>query len=671
MIEETAHTAPAALASSRPVAGATFLLLGLMVVGTFLLWTDHDGGFAPEQWLPGGLLLVAVLAALCAAADARARLRAAWVPATLLAAYAAFSYLSIAWAESPGDAVDGANRTAVYAIVFAVATSLSTRATRGILPAAWAAGVVLVALGHFLQAANATGPRGFFIVGRFAAPITYPDAEAAILLMGTFTLCAVAARRETPALARAAAAALACAGAELAVLAQSRGSLVAVPLALIVWLVLSRNSLRTLAAAAIVAAAVGPAMPTLLDVYRAVVRGTGYREALRDARLALVLGMLGAAFVVGCISILDRRWAAGERTGRVIRRGLTVALTVATVGAVVAAFTLTHPVAQIRHAWTDFTTNRTPPPETIHLASDVGTSRYDVWRIALHQFAHHPIGGVGADNYLAGYLRDRRTVETARYPESIVLRALSETGLVGAVLFFGFLAAAFTTAIRVLRRESPLGPVFVTMSATLYWLFHGSVDWFWEFPSLTAPAIAFLGLACGAQRSRPSFATGVARAAGVAAGAAAVVAAGALLCCWIAVEQVNQAIRLQATPVPAYALLRKAERWNPLSEQPHVTEAAIAANALDRGREARALHAALRKNPGDWYAYLMLGIVAGRQHKPGLAAAYLQRAHRLSPLDPVVIYAQENLHVGNPLKETEIAAIFMIRTRTLRGVAQR
>jgi cytochrome c-type biogenesis protein CcmH/NrfG len=157
----------------------------------------------------------------------------------------------------------------------------------------------------------------------------------------------------------------------------------------------------------------------------------------------------------------------------------------------------------------------------------------------------------------------------------------------------------------------------------------------------------------------------------VAAGAAAVVAAGALLCCWIAVEQVNQAIRLQATPVPAYALLRKAERWNPLSEQPHVTEAAIAANALDRGREARALHAALRKNPGDWYAYLMLGIVAGRQHKPGLAAAYLQRAHRLSPLDPVVIYAQENLHVGNPLKETEIAAIFMIRTRTLRGVAQR
>ena len=671
MIENPARSALVAFVSSRPAAVAIFLALGLTVAGTFLVWTNHDGGFASEQWLPGGLLLIAVLAALSAAGDARARLRAAWLPGTLLAAYAVFSYLSIAWAESPGDAVDGANRTALYAIVFAAGASLSISPVRQMLPPVWAAGVVLLALTHFFQAANAPGPRGFFIVGRFAAPITYPDAEAAVLLMAAFTLCSVAARRETPGLARAAAGALACAGAELAVLAQSRGSLVAFPLAFVVWLVLSRNSLRALAAAAIVAAAVGPAIPTLLHVYHAVIQGTGYRQTLGDARTALILGMCGVAVGVGLLSILDSRWTIGERTGRAIRRALTLGVALATVGAVSAVLAFTDPSARVRHAWTDFTTNKTAPPETIHLASGVGTSRYDVWRIALHQFAHHPIGGVGADNYLAGYLRDRRTVETARYPESIVLRALSETGLVGAALFFGFLAAALVSAVTVLRREPPSGLVFAALAASVYWLFHASVDWFWEFPALTAPAVAFLGLASGARRSTLPLRAALARTARVATTAAAVAAAGAFLCCWVAVEKVNQAIRLQATPSRAYAALREAERWNPLSEQPQLTEAAIAANVLDRPREARALHAALRKNPGDWYAYLMLGIVAGRQHKPSLAATELRRARQLSPLDPVVIYAQENLRVGNPLKEAEIATIFAIRSTTLRGVAQR
>ncbi len=45
-----------------------------------------------------------------------------------------------------------------------------------------------------------------------------------------------------------------------------------------------------------------------------------------------------------------------------------------------------------------------------------------------------------------------------------------------------------------------LGAVAAASVATvsvLYWLIHGSLDWFWEFPALGGAAFAMLGLAAG------------------------------------------------------------------------------------------------------------------------------------------------------------------------------
>jgi hypothetical protein len=661
--------------SRTRTAGLVFFFLGLVAVGTFVVWMDNDGGYQPQQWLPGTLLSLALLATASVSRDARDRIRGAWLPTSLLGAYACFSYLTITWAGARGDAFDGANRTALYAVLFALFAALGRGGLRLALPVAWAAAVVTDALVHFLHAAAAPGPRGFFILGRLATPITYPDAEAAVLLAAALTLAVVAARRESPFWLRAAAGGLATVGVELAVMAQSRGSLVALPLALVAWLVLSGNVLRSLVAIAVLATAVGTATPTLLDVFSAVVNGRGYAERLGDARTAVALSSAGAAVAFAVLAAADRRFAVPPAACRRIQRVLAATAVLAAGGAVAGAFVLTDPPARLQHAWVSFTTNAGAPPDRIHLASGVGTSRYDVWRIALRQFAAHPVGGVGADNYLAGYLRERKTVETARYPESVLLRALSETGVVGGLLFFGFLVSAIVAAVRAVRREPPLGPAVVAAVGTAYWLLHASVDWFWEFPGLTGPALSFLALAIVGgrppqravlrDRRRP-----LRTAVGGAAAAACLAACVAVFCAWVGVRKTDLAVRAGSTP-EAYELLRSAARWNPFSDQPQLTEAALAANVLDREREVAALDAALRKNRADWYAHLMLGIVAGRQGNRRLAAEELRKARALSPLEPVVIYAQNNLRVGNALTESEIAQVFAIRSRTLRGETQR
>jgi cytochrome c-type biogenesis protein CcmH/NrfG len=78
------------------------------------------------------------------------------------------------------------------------------------------------------------------------------------------------------------------------------------------------------------------------------------------------------------------------------------------------------------------------------------------------------------------------------------------------------------------------------------------------------------------------------------------------------------------------------------------------------GEERRALKEALRRNPYDWYPYLMLGVMAGRENRPALARAELGRAHRLSPRDGIISWAQTRLRWGNPLTQRQV-------NRLLRG----
>ena len=144
MSARAASAARLSLPVSAPAAvQAAFAATGL---GICVVWAWHDGGFAPEEWLPGGLLLLALLCTAAASAEVRARLTARPLPLVLFGLYVAWSYLSILWAQVPADALDGANRTLVYWLVFALFTGLGLSERLGsAIVLAW--GVALAALG--------------------------------------------------------------------------------------------------------------------------------------------------------------------------------------------------------------------------------------------------------------------------------------------------------------------------------------------------------------------------------------------------------------------------------------------------------------------------------------------------------------------------------------------
>lgn len=654
-------------------------VLGLVAVGLFCVWTVKDGGFAPEQWLPGALVMLGLLLTVLASQDVRARLRDAPAAPSLLAGYVVWSYASILWAQVRGDALDGANRTLLYFCVYVFFSALPLRDRgRVILLSVWGFAVAVIGGVKLLEAAAATHPRGHFVLGRLASPITYSNANAAVFLMSSLPLLVLSSRRDVPPLLRVAAGAACAVLVDLAVLGQSRGSLVALPLGLLLYLVVSRNVLRALPELVVVTLAVAFAVPRLLKVYTTVVDGGAYTPALASACEWVGGSAIIAAAGSAVVAIVDRRMIVPERVCANLRRAILAAAVTALVALAVGFLAFGHPGTRISRTWDNFTMNKKAAPETIHIVGGVGTSRYDVWRIALLQFKAHPIGGVGADNYLVGYLRERRTIETSRYPQSIELRSLSETGLVGAALFLGFLTTALRRAIVASRRQPGPTAALACLTGSGYWMFHASFDWLWEFPALAAPALALLGLAAGSLargvpgRRRPLRAGRVARLA-LPAGAAVLAAASAAVLAgtWMAVRQIDEATAVAATaPARSAALLRAAASLNPLSDAAALTEATIAANAGDRTRERRALHAALARNGSNWYTYLMLGIVAGQERRPADARANLARARQLSPRDPVVIYAQRRLNWGIPLTEQEIGAVFRLTTRTLRGVVQ-
>ncbi len=68
------------------------------------------------------------------------------------------------------------------------------------------------------------------------------------------------------------------------------------------------------------------------------------------------------------------------------------------------------------------------------LVSGLGSNRYDFYRVALDEFDAHPLLGIGADNFQQQYLAHGRSEETPRYPHSVELRTLTQTGVIGALL---------------------------------------------------------------------------------------------------------------------------------------------------------------------------------------------------------------------------------------------
>jgi O-antigen ligase len=630
---------------------AGVLPFGLAAVAILLWWAAREGGYAPTAWYPGALLFLALLAIVTVSPSKRASLNPRGSPAiALLAGFTAWSFLSIAWAGVQGDAWDGANRTLLYVTVYATFALLRWRAPEGaIVLGLFALGTAAIG-GFALLSEGAEAFNG----NRLAAPTGYENASAALFLMAFWPAVALAARPEIHWAARSLLVAAGGLLLQLALLAQSRGSVVAGVIALLVLVLVSRERLRVLSVLLVVAVATLTTLDPLLDV---VAAGTQVEveRAVAQERVAVMLST-GALLVIGAlVCLLDR---PGRTRGGFLlfpSRGKVAAVVIAGL-VVVAAGT----------AGAALTFADAPRP-------GVETGRYDMWRVAAGEFADRPLLGVGVDNFAVDYARERRTGEEPLYPHSLLLRSFSQTGLVGGALFLAFVAAALAAALPRHRKPGGLAsPVAAASVASgVYGLVHGSIDWLWEIPVLGASALALLGLASGLARSTPpqTARTGARSAAALAgAGALFVAAAGSLALPGLAALELERAVRAWPdSPDRAFSLLERARRLNPLSERADVVAGTLAQRSRQADRARQAFRRALERNPHDWYAHLQLALLDAADGRQAEGLAHLERARSLNPRESAVLQAEEALSAGSSDPAASVAEVAQLPIRAPLG----
>ncbi len=650
---------------------------GLIATGFLVLWAADNGGYDAGTWYWGALLTLSMLALVASTRLGRRRLsRPTLAALACLAAFTLWSYASIAWSASPGDALGGSNRTLLYLLVFTLFALLPwTPASALVTLTLYVLGVGGLALVLLWRLATGDHVGLLVIEGRLAAPTGYFNSSVALFTVLALVATTLALRRELPGVVRGLLIALATAGLQLALVGESRGWLVTLPLVLIVAIWLVRERFRAAGAALI------PIVATLVPIHALLGIFTGSTTAAlghageHAGRVALV--WCAGAFVVGTvlawidplvpapqISARGRRAIGGTLAG--------LALLAAVAGGVAA--THGHPVRFIDRQLNGFTSPVETGGTSSHFGT-VGSGRYDFWRVSLEAFLAHPIGGLGQDNFADYYILHRRTAEDPLWPHSLELRLLEMTGIVGFALFAGFVVLALLPAVRVVRRGRGLEAqvAAAALLPSVDWLIHGSVDWFWEMPALAGPAFAFLGMSLSlAARHELGPAPAVARlrlpravapvAPGIGILAVAAIAAVLGLPYLSVSEQTIANSMRYSNPAAALQHLTLAARFDPLSSLPGRLAGTI---ALQTGLYEVALsryQQSIDNERGGWFAWFGQGLAASALGERRLARHDFEVALRIENRQPAISDALARVDTPTPLTPQQALSELVAKT---------
>ncbi|QIN83163.1 polymerase [Rubrobacter tropicus] len=631
----------------RPAGGRLASTAALVMVLLLGVWMGGSyGGYFVETWAPVALVLCALGIALASAGvpDARPSRWGVFALA-LFSGYTAWTFASILWSPNKGDAWAGAGQTSLYLVAFALAVCLDAAgASRRVVLAAWVLGTSFVAGLTLLDLAS--DPEGMFRRQRLIGTVGYYNAKAAFLLMPFWAAIYLSAsRRAHPAL-RGAALGGAVLCAAVAVMAQSRGALAAMALSLPVFFLFSGARLRGLLALAPVAAVLLVLLRDLNHVYVALSDGAAPSEAVRGVPAA-VWSASGAAALYGVAwGIVDLRWRPpAVRAGG--RLAVACALLLLIPGALAFYERAGDPVAWTGKKLEAFKTDdRTGEAGSRYLSAS-GSGRYVLWEVAWRDFTEHPLLGVGTQNYEATVyrLRQEATVR-ARQPHALPLEILAERGAVGGVLFAGFLFACLRGGLGRRRADPDATMRAGALASTVcYWFVHSGVEWFWQMPAVTLPAIVALAMLVAPERPRRAPRAG---------GPPRLAIVGIALFTICAVSPLYAAdayLRQSYAAGGAGGALTAVERsaaLNPLDPRTPRREAEVAARAGYDLRAEDAYRRLIRANPNHFAPYVLFGDYRlARGDRAGALDLY-EKALERNPLDKGLIRSADRLRNAGP-----------------------
>jgi hypothetical protein len=275
-------------------------------------------------------------------------------------------------------------------------------------------------------------------------------------------------------------------------------------------------------------------------------------------------------------------------------------------------------------------------------ASTTSSNRWAWWREAVGAWSDRPVGGWGAGSFAVTHLLYRTTTVPVAQPHDVPLQWLAETGVVGlllAVLGLGLLVAAAVVRVRGMAAGRERDLAAALLGVVCAWLAHSLLEWHWDLPGVTVPALVALGVLA----ARPGGGAVAARVgparlgllAGAALAAAALVVSAAIPA-WSAARAASaQAEAASGGRLEdAAARAELAARIDPLSVRPLLAAAAIA-KGRDRPLEARdALLRAVRRQPWNATAWARLSAAALELADREGAARAARRWLELDPASP-------------------------------------
>jgi hypothetical protein len=592
------------------------------------------GFYSFSVW--GVLTLAMLSAALALVLGAQNRLSGASAAAlAAVVALACLALLSVTWAESTDSALTGASRWILYATTFAVLVIAGRRPGVARVGIAAATAGILVMAAYVLGKMISGDGGSLFLRGRLNDPLGYSNSQGLFPVLGMWPLIGLASYARPAAAGAAAGGGTVLMG--LAFLSQSRSVALAVLLATLAALLLVPGRVRRAWLLLAMVAGVAAISSPLLHVYDVGrVGGQGLDEATRRAAWWILVAGGGVGLAWGAIVAGERRFRAAElRRASAVALGAVV-LAGAVAGGVRAGYIRTYVHDQV-HAFTALQ----PNTSRSRLISG-GGNRYDFWRIAAHEFADHPLAGVGADNYPRDYFVLRRTNDEIRQPHSIEFQTLAELGLLGILALAAFFVAAAVGAVRRLRvpELAPTERMMLTAAIGMFtaWVGHSSVDWSHLVPgaagvALMAAAYLVTGPSAGdVPAPRPRRATSVAirvvATVGIVVGA--VVVGRSLL----GVHYLNQGMRALAEhPAQAIQKANDSLAFNGDSLDALYLKSAGYARLGDYRRSRAPLVEATKLEPHNFVPWALLGDLAVRRGQVGLARSLYAHALRLNPRD--------------------------------------
>jgi tetratricopeptide (TPR) repeat protein len=261
------------------------------------------------------------------------------------------------------------------------------------------------------------------------------------------------------------------------------------------------------------------------------------------------------------------------------------------------------------------------------------------------EFESAPVGGVGEGNYAFDYYEKRRTDRNLNDPHSLPFRLLSETGIVGLLLFGGAIVALGIGVVRS-ARSSPLadrriiaalaagGAVVIGQSLT---------DWLWLIPTVTGLGLLSLALAAvprGRAEDRPAplqmpwFRARERLVARLGIAALLTAAAVSVVFLFLSDLYVREARDDQSkSPAQQLSAARTAADLDPVSVIPLYLQASALEAEGERSHARDVLQDALSKEPNNFVTLALLGDLQVRAGELADAARYYEKASDLNPLD--------------------------------------